>query len=447
MQMVKVTKAALAQEGPIWFTPPPDKRGRYPKGLWGGSSKAPAAPDPYKTADAQSQANIAAAEKQAELNRTNSQTPFGTNTWSQGSDGRWTQTMAFDPKLQGMMDQLYASAGTGQSMDPSKLPATSSSDLSGFQGGINSSVSHIMSSPTGIANNAADIARTQGLASGAGDVLIQLMSQAKDKYGQALDYSSLGAMPQANEETRSKIADALYSKSTSRLDPYWQREQSDLASSLAAQGITLGGDAYTRANTDFALGRNDAYSGARNDATIMSTDQMQKLFGMEMAARQQGVGELNYLYNLPMELMGKGQGVYSGLESSLNQDYATNIAQRQADQAIKSSQIGDTLNTFGSLAGMTTAQHGMTSGDRAQAVQEQQAATADRSALINQLMGLASGSQIAGGPQVQVGAAPVAQSIYNSYQGELDKSSANQQSKNSALGTLGGLAGAGIFAF
>lgn len=416
--MAKISKTALAQEGPIFFTPPPTK---WEKRLWGGSSKAPAAPDPYATANAQAQANTQAAREQAELNRTNSITPFGTNTWSQGADGRWTQTTSLDPKLQGMLDQLYSGG------PPPKL------DLSQPQQGIVSSVQSIMAADQGVANNAADIARTRGLATGAGDVLSQLTNQARDKYATALDYSSLGALPEANEGMRQKVEDALYSASASRLDPYWQQQQSDLASSLAAQGITLGGDAYSRATGDFGRSRNDAYLGARNSATTMSTDQMGKLFEMEMARRQQGVGELNYLYNLPMELMGKGQQVYSGLENTLNQDYATNINQRQADQALKSSQISDTLNTFGTLADMRAGEYG--------------SAVDARNNVIAQLQQLAGNSSVAGGAPVNVEAAPIAQSIYNTYQGQLGAANAAQQSRNSLIGTAGTVAGAVAMAF
>lgn len=392
-----------------------------PGGLFKSPDAPPAPPDPAQTAQAQAEANIKAAQEQANINRTNSVTPFGTNTWSQDANGRWTQTTALDPRMQGMLDQLYAT------------PAQAPLDLGQNRQGIVSSVQSVMGADQGVASNSGDIARTRGLAQGAGDVLAQLTNQAKSKYATALDYSSLGDLPQANESTRQRIEDALYSASSSRLDPYWQQQQSDLASSLAAQGITLGGDAYSRATGDFGRSRNDAYLGARNSATTMSTDQMEKLFGMEMARRQQGVGELNYLYNLPMELMGKGQGVYSGLENTLNQDYATNINQRQADQALKSSQINDTLNTFGTLADMQRAEYG--------------AGVDSRNTLIAQLQQLAGNSSVANASPVNIEAAPIAQSIYNSYQGNLSNANAAAQGQNAKLQTAGSIAGAVAMAF
>lgn len=413
MAQAKVTKAALAQEGPIFFggmARPWDKR-RFKGG------DAPAPPDPVATANAQANANIATANAQAQINRTNSQTPFGSTTWSQAPNGTWTQTATLAPNVQNLLDQYYSA---------SKNPVQPL-DLTSPNAGLQMSVQHIMSAPTGVADNSGAIARTNGLAAGAGNVLAELEQQAANTYSKPLDYSSLGDLPQADEAARQKIQDALYANSTRTLDPYWQQQQSDMASSLAAQGINLGSDAYDRQYGNFIRGRNDAYDQARNDATTMSTDQMQKLFQMAMARRQEGVNEINTQYTMPMDLMGKGQGVYSGLENTLNQDYATQMAQRQADQAIKSAQINDSLGVFGKIADMDTAQH--------------QAAVSDRTNLLNQLTALASGSQIANPAQVQVGQTPVAQSIYNSYQGQLANYNAQQQANNSiygALGTLGG---------
>lgn len=51
--------------------------------------KPPAMPDPFKLIDAQ-----------ADSNRVNEVGPSGTLTWSQGPDGKWTQTRAFSPELQ-----------------------------------------------------------------------------------------------------------------------------------------------------------------------------------------------------------------------------------------------------------------------------------------------------------------------------------------------------------
>lgn len=55
----------------------------------GGLFSSPKAPDPYKTADAQGQANTESARLTATLNRANEYTPFGSQTWSQG--GQWDE--------------------------------------------------------------------------------------------------------------------------------------------------------------------------------------------------------------------------------------------------------------------------------------------------------------------------------------------------------------------
>ncbi len=73
------------------------------------SPKAPAAPDPVATAKAQTDQNIATATAQANLNRVNQVTPWGSQTYSQGdlnADGTrtWTQTTSLDPAQQRLLD-------------------------------------------------------------------------------------------------------------------------------------------------------------------------------------------------------------------------------------------------------------------------------------------------------------------------------------------------------
>lgn len=66
----------------------------------------------------------------------------------------------------------------------------------------------------------------------------------------------------------------------------------------------------------------------------------------------------------------------------------------------------------------------------------------DRAAMLNMLTALATGAQVQapGAGTQQVGAAPVAQSIYNSYQGQVASANAETASDNQMLGTAGTLA-------
>lgn len=457
----------LAAEMPVFFTPPGKP---WEHRLFKGGS-APPPPDPVATAKAQADANVQAAQQTAVINRTDSVTPFGSNTWTQSASdpNKWTQTTALSADAQKLMDQFNAANSKAlPGIDLSKLPAAGSLNVSNLPGVKSLDLSGISlpSVATGagsFSGNGGDIARSQALASGAGDVMQELLKQAKDMYSKPLSYDSLGAMPTADEATRQKIQDSLYANSARTLDPQWKQQQSDLMSSLAAQGITLGGDAYDRAYGNFARAKNDAYDQARNDSVTMSTDQMQKMFAMQMAARQEGVNEINTMYNSPMDLLGKGQGVYSGLESTLNQDYQTQINQNLAQQQIASAQNADALNAARFQASNAMAMHDASLADnqnafnqavqqanaqqalRTSALNEQSAANTtelnNRNNILNQLMSMSTGSQIANNAQTQIAAAPVAQSIYNSYQGQLSAYNAQMQQQNAIYGALGQLGG------
>jgi hypothetical protein len=69
-----------------------------------------------------------------------------------------------------------------------------------------------------------------------------------------------------------------------RLEPQLQRQQERLDAQLAAQGIPIGSEAYTRAKQDLAMQQNDA----RIQAQLQAQGIQQNLFGQELAAGQFG---------------------------------------------------------------------------------------------------------------------------------------------------------------
>lgn len=151
--------------------------------------------------------------------------------------------------------------------------------------------------------------QTKTTALNVGDVLGSGLNRAAATMANGLSYDSLGARPEANEATRQRVQDALYSQYASRLNPEWTNKENDLNSRLAAQGITQGSEAYNREMDTMGRSKNDAYDQARRSATAESTNEMAKLFGMEMAGRQQGVSELNTMYKQPLEDLALTSGV------------------------------------------------------------------------------------------------------------------------------------------
>ncbi len=76
---------------------------------------APKAPDPYKVSDAQTKSNQQTALFNANLNRVDQSSPFGSSSWTHtGSDPAtgWSQTTSLSPELQSLFDsQIGAQQG------------------------------------------------------------------------------------------------------------------------------------------------------------------------------------------------------------------------------------------------------------------------------------------------------------------------------------------------
>lgn len=430
-----------------------------------GGNDAPAAPDPYAVANAQGTANIDAARITTALNRANQVTPYGSLTWAQGGSGydktgydnalkawqdaggtgtkpeqssygynpdAWTSTVTLDPRIQSLLDSsLATSQGLQGAIDSSLANTTStlsqplnapgSIDINGIRSGVEKRYTDLQPSLQG----ATDLAMASR-----GDMASQL-SRLRNLYSQDFNYNSAPAMPTADESTRKAVEDALYSRATARLDPRFSQAQDQLNSSLAAQGITQGSEAYNRELQNFNNSRNDAYSSAMNDAITGSDDAMQRLFNMGLQARQQGVNEANTLRTLPTQEAAALAGIANGLDTASRNWYGAETAQETAKD-------NSTANQFNMERTNNQDQFNNT--------------VAVRNQVLNELNALRTGAQ-AQTPQfgstnsgAQVGASPIAQSVYNSYQGDLANYQAGVGSNNAMLGGLAQLGGAAMMA-
>ncbi len=162
-----------------------------------GKPKAPAAPDPIKTAAAQSASNRETAITQTGLNAINQYGPTGSVTYKQNgtwADGtpRFEQTTALSPEQQ----QLY---NTGVSTS----------------------------------QNLADVAKTQS-------------GRINDLLGQPFSLDNAAVEGRINE-----LASA-------RLDPQLAKRREQAEASLASRGIKLGSEAYDTAIKQVMEGENDA---------------------------------------------------------------------------------------------------------------------------------------------------------------------------------------------
>jgi hypothetical protein len=163
---------------------------------------SPSPPDPYQTAAAQTQSNLATAKANQESNMVNQSNPYGSLTYSQSGtnpDGTpsYTANTTLNPTQQGLLDQSNANR--------SAAGGIANSYLTGGQGALS---------------------------------------------GQGPDLSYNGTTA------------ALDALNKQRLDPQWAQNSQHEADTLAAQGVPPGTGAYDNAMRVFNQGKNDAYNSA-----------------------------------------------------------------------------------------------------------------------------------------------------------------------------------------
>lgn len=227
--------------------------------------KNPALPDYNAIAQQQGQANLAAGQQSNLLSNPNMITPYGSSSFTIGPDGRPINTQTLSPAEQSLFD------------------AGNQAKLGGLNT-LNQSMPNI---------NAA-LTQPFGLAGG----VLQGGYAPGSTVGQTqtnLDFSGAPAMPQANEAARQAVTNAVYQQGARFLDPQFAQAQRDQAAQLANQGIVANpGDpnsAYGRATDQLARQKMEAYGNLGDTSTQTGIGAMNTLFGMGLAARQQGVGE------------------------------------------------------------------------------------------------------------------------------------------------------------
>lgn len=201
-----------------------------------GKQSAPATPDYTGAAQATAQGNLQAAQTAAAANRVNQVTPYGSLTYSEsGRDSQnnptWTATQSLAPDQQKLLDyQNQTSLGLGS-------------------------------------------IQNQGL------------GYVQNMLDKPFDTSQLPA----NQINAGQTAqDAIMS----RLDPSFDRRQSQLETQMANQGIARGTEAYSSAQGDLNNARNDAYTQAALQG-----------MGIGQQARQQGLQEQSFLRNEPLNTL------------------------------------------------------------------------------------------------------------------------------------------------
>lgn len=218
-----------------------------------GKKSSPPAPDYTAAANAQAASSLEAANRATYANRPTQTTPWGQESWTQGttidpSTGQnvttWNQNQTLSPQLQGALDQQMSVTGAR-------------SDIA-----------------SGMLNNLAS--------SYSQPVNFSSMTPMGQHVGPVTTGDTTSAQAQRDAATQSN-----YAAMTSMLDPQWSQSDASLETRLANQGITQGSDTYTRAMDDQARQRSQAYSQAQLAAINAGGTEAQRNQAMDLSSQQQ----------------------------------------------------------------------------------------------------------------------------------------------------------------
>lgn len=228
------------------------------------SPDPPPAPDPREIA-----------QTEAEFNRINQYTPYGSLEFS--GPNRTNATLNLNPEIQALFDQQIQSDQTmlGQALERQGMLDSSPIDLSQF-GDIQSQID-----TSGINFSGPQF---QGLP--------QLSApNLQGNVDLGVDTSGLPQIPQDVSQFRGDVEQSVFDRGRALLDPVFSDQERALEQRLANQGLPTSGEAYDRDFTRFGRGRNRAFTDLANQAVITGGQEASRALGDVLAARGQGFGE------------------------------------------------------------------------------------------------------------------------------------------------------------
>jgi hypothetical protein len=446
------------------------------------SPDTPATPDPAYVAGTQSKYNSLAARETAALNRPNQYTPLGNQIWKApdtaradsweatefdkwkaaqannptyqayneqdratneqqardslretnpfaGDRSNWSSHIELDPRVQKVLDsQLATSEGltntTNKALENVNNTLGQPINYAGLPGHANASASRDAAA-LNFTDPSGDLAAQQGVTATARDVQGTALQRMLGTIGQDFNYNGAPALPQGDDATRQRVEDAMYGRATSRLDPKFSQSENALRTNLMNRGLTEGSQAWKTAMENFGRERTDAYGAAQNDAITRGGEEMQRLHSMGLASRQQSVGESNYMRELASKEAAAASAIGGAANADLRGLYGVEASQQ------------------GAIDASSRAQYDMQNSDRDRQLAEEER---KRALVLNELSALRGGSQVqmpnfgSGQSGASVGAAPYAQSAYNSYQGQMGQYNADVGSANQTNTAVAGAA-------
>jgi hypothetical protein len=404
----------------------------------GKGGGAPPPPDYAGAAQQTAAGNLEAARSASAANRINQFTPYGSLQYTQ------TPTKTLDSKAyQGALESWRASGKEGDEPDPSQFMAfnpdagwTATQSLSpeqqqllDYQNQTSMGLGKLAGQGLGYVENMLntpfDTSRLAEMQSRVSPADMQRLT------GQA-NLGQIGQSPDLQTSLGQNVGMAGWDRASDlmmqRLDPQMQRQSERQDAQLAAQGIPLGSEAYTRAKQDLAMQQNDL----RTQAQLQAQNVQQNLFGQELQAGQ--FGNQAQTQGFTNQLAGLGFN-----NQQIQQMYQNLQAQQQANNAIGQQEYANRM------AGAN-----LSNQARQQGLQEQAYL---RNEPLNTLSAVRTGSQVTGPQfvnsfnQATTQGADLLGAQQMGYNAQMGAYNAGQAGQNSMTSGLMGLAGAGVMAF
>lgn len=279
--------------------------------------KPPPAPDPRVVSQAQTESNIATAREQQRLNMVNTYGPDGSVVY--GADpnapGGYSQTTTLSPQQQ----QIY---NLGNQANVGAL---------GIANDQIGRVGQALQTPLSMEG-------LPGLSGGpqGGPVQSSFNMGGPLQYGFDPGQQVQGQVGGDLEAARYQNMAAVYGQAASRLDPRFDRQQQQLETRLANQGLSQNSDAYRTAMDTFGRERSDAYNQAIFSAVGAGEGAANSMFGRQLQQGQFANQAAGQMYQQNM-----GQAAFNN--QTAGQDYGQNLGAAQFANAAQQQQFQQQL--------------------------------------------------------------------------------------------------------
>lgn len=263
-------------------------------------------PDPYETANTQTQKNQSTAAYNNAVNHGNTTTPLGSQTFTSRIDPVtgatvYDSNISLTPAQQQLLDQR------------------NQQDLT-------------------LGNTANDV-----------------LGRVQSTYATPFDATS--DLGDARQETQ----DALYQRQASYLDPQYEAAARALETKLANQGIGVGSEAFNNSMDDYNRGKTFDYDRARTSSITGASDEQAKNLQIALALRNQPLNEFNAIrdstevkiptFTNPQSSQTNPVDISGLIQGAANTQNATNAANTQALTGIAGT-LGSAAIDNGALSGL-----------------------------------------------------------------------------------------------